>query len=167
MHSDYFSSSKPRVRVFTDHMEFYNPGGLPKEFNVLRESDISQPRNPLIAKMFRVIKLAETAGYGFDKIFKGWVTYVDDDPIYINSLDYVDLKLSTQKTTQKTTQKQQEIINFLMKHPKASRKEISESIENITEDGVKYNLKVLQERELIRRVGPDKGGHWEVVDEKD
>ena len=167
MHSDYFSSSKPRVRVFTDHMEFYNPGGLPKEFNVVRESDISQPRNPLIAKMFRVIKLAETAGYGFDKIFKGWVTYVDDDPIYINSLDYVDLKLSTQKTTQKTTQKQQEIINFLMKHPKASRKEISESIENITEDGVKYNLKVLQERELIRRVGPDKGGHWEVVDEKD
>ncbi len=98
---DYFSTSKPRVRVFIVHIEFCNPGGLPKELKVLRESDISQPRNPLIAKIFRVIKLAETAGYGFDKIFKGWRTYVDDEPIFINGLDYLDLKMTTQKTTQK------------------------------------------------------------------
>jgi ATP-dependent DNA helicase RecG len=164
MHADYFSTSKPRVRVFTDHLEFFNPGGLPKELNVLRESDISQPRNPLIAKMFRVIKLAETAGYGFDKIFKGWTTYVDDEPNYISGLDYIDLKLTTQKTTQKTTQRQCEIINFLIKNPKASRREISEELDNITEDGVKYNLKVLQNRGLLIRIGPDKGGYWKVID---
>jgi len=61
------------------------------------KSDISQPRNPLIAKMFRIIKLAETAGYGFDKIFKGWSTYVDDQLNYISRLDYVDIKLTTRK----------------------------------------------------------------------
>ena len=169
MHADYFSTSKPRVRVFTDHIEFYNPGGLPKELKILRESDISQPRNPLIAKMFRVIKLAETAGYGFDKIFKGWTTYVDDEPIYISRLDYVDLKLTTQKTTQKTTQtttqKQREILDYLIEHPKASRKELAGVIDDITEDGVKYNLNALQEKGLLKRIGPDKGGHWEVINE--
>ncbi len=175
MHADYFCTSKPRVRVFTDHIEFYNPGGLPKELKMLRESDISQPRNPLIAKMFRVIKLAETAGYGFDKIFKGWSTYVDDDPIYINGLDYVDLKLTTQKTTQKTTQnttqnttqKQREILNYLIEHPKASRKELAGVINGITEGGVKYNLNALQKKGLLKRIGPDKGGHWEVIHEED
>jgi hypothetical protein len=52
---------------------------------------------------------------------------------------------TAQKTAQKTTQalsiKQQEILNYLSTHPSASRKEISENISGISEDGVKYNLK--------------------------
>ena len=31
-------------------------------------------------------------------------------------------------------------------------------------DGVKWNLKQMKNRNLIRRVGPDNGGHWEVID---
>lgn len=29
--------------------------------------------------------------------------------------------------------------------------------------GVKKNIRKLKDANLIRRVGPDKGGHWEVV----
>jgi len=39
-------------------------------------------------------------------------------------------------TTQKTTQK---IIEILRNNPKAGRKEISQTIGNMMEDGVKYN----------------------------
>lgn len=99
---------------------------------------------------------------------------MDDEPVFINGIDYLDLKMSTQKATQKTThktthkttQKQRDILAYLLQHPKAGRKELAAAIDDITEDGVKYNLKVLQERKLINRVGSDKGGHWEVVDEK-
>ncbi|MCQ2274485.1 MAG: hypothetical protein MJZ86_06785 [Bacteroidales bacterium] len=31
-------------------------------------------------------------------------------------------------------------------------------------DGVKWNLQQMKNKNLIRRVGPDKGGHWEVID---
>lgn len=31
MHTDYFSSAKPRIRVFLDRIEFFNPGALPKD----------------------------------------------------------------------------------------------------------------------------------------
>ena len=31
MHSDYFSNAKPRIRVFSDRIEFFNPGSLPKD----------------------------------------------------------------------------------------------------------------------------------------
>ena len=34
----------------------------------------------------------------------------------------------------------------------------------ISPDGVKWHLKQLQTKGLIRRVGPDKGGHWEVIE---
>ena len=74
---------------------------------------------------------------------------------------------TTQKTTQKITSalspKQQEILNYLSKNPSASRKELSENISGISEDGVKYNLKGLQQKGVIKRIGPDKGGHWEVI----
>ena len=50
---------------------------------------------------------------------------------------------TTQKTTQKTTRKQDEIIDYLREHPFASRKELAEKIDKITENGVKYNLRQL------------------------
>lgn len=28
-------------------------------------------------------------------------------------------------------------------------------------------MKKLQEQGIIRRVGPDKGGHWEVIEQED
>lgn len=58
---------------------------------------------------------------------------------------------------------QKRIIDILIKNPQAGRKEIASTIDNITEDGVKYNLGVLQAKGLIQRIGPDKGGHWEVI----
>ena len=33
----------------------------------------------------------------------------------------------------------------------------------LTRRGVEWNLKKLKDARLIRRIGPDKGGHWEVI----
>ena len=71
---------------------------------------------------------------------------------------------TTQKTDQKTTQKQKDILAYLSKHPKAGREEIAENIKGITESGVKYNLKVLQDKGLLKRFGSAKGGHWQIVE---
>jgi len=72
---------------------------------------------------------------------------------------------TTQKTTQKLTPKQNAILQYLKGHPFAGRDEIVQSIPDITEDGVKYNLKRLQSTGLLKRIGPDKGGKWEVAEE--
>ena len=42
-------------------------------------------------------------------------------------------------------------------------KDISLNVEGVTENGVKSINKVLQRKGLLRRIGPDRGGHWEVV----
>ena len=59
MHADYFSHSHSRIRIFSNHIEFYNPGGLPKPLLELKEKDISMPRNPIIIKLFHMVKQAE------------------------------------------------------------------------------------------------------------
>ena len=77
-----------------------------------------------------------------------------------------------QKTTQKTAQKtiqnltgqQQAILSFIKEHPEATRKEISESLSNITEDGVKYNLSRLQGLGLLKRIGGRKLGYWQIIE---
>jgi ATP-dependent DNA helicase RecG len=62
MHADYFSPAKLRIRVFDCRIEFFNPGALPKPLDKMMAEDISMPGNPVIAKLFRVVKLAENAG---------------------------------------------------------------------------------------------------------
>ncbi len=42
---------------------------------------------------------------------------------------------------------------------------MAQNIKGITEDGIKYNLKRLQESGLLCHVVSAKGGHWEVNDE--
>ncbi|MCK5062600.1 MAG: winged helix-turn-helix transcriptional regulator, partial [Candidatus Aenigmarchaeota archaeon] len=62
--------------------------------------------------------------------------------------------------TQKTTQK---ILELLKENPNYSRKELANLIGNITEDGIKYHLEKLKSEGRLKRIGPDKGGHWEVL----
>lgn len=56
------------------------------------------------------------------------------------------------------------MLSFLKEHPEATRKEISESLLNITEDGVKYNLSRLQELGVLERVGGRKQGYWQIIE---
>lgn len=82
MHADYFSPAHSRIRIFSNQIEFYNPGGLPKPLEELKDKDLSMPRNPVISKLFRMVKLAENAGFGFDKIETNWKEYNQTAPEY-------------------------------------------------------------------------------------
>jgi ATP-dependent DNA helicase RecG len=37
------------------------------------------------------------------------------------------------------------------------------SISGITEDGIKYQLNRLKEQGILKRIGPDKGGFWQII----
>jgi predicted HTH transcriptional regulator len=63
------------------------------------------------------------------------------------------------ETTQKTTQK---ILSLIKQKSDITRQELAEAC-GISSDGIKWQLKKLQEKGVIRRVGPDKGGHWEII----
>ena len=72
---------------------------------------------------------------------------------------------TTQKPTLEMTPVQKEIVKFLLQNRYAGRKEISSHLGSLSEDGVKYNLKVLQQKGIIKRIGPNKGGYWKVLSE--
>lgn len=87
--------------------------------------------------------------------------YFEYDDLLSPSIKRASYK-TVQKTIQKTAQKQEAIFSYLKEHPEVDREEMAQNIEGVTASGIKYNLKVLQEKGFLKRIGSDKGGHWEV-----
>jgi ATP-dependent DNA helicase RecG len=65
------------------------------------------------------------------------------------------------KTREKTREK---IILLIKEKPKITMKELAGEI-GITEKGVEWQIKKLRDEKIIKRVGPAKGGHWEILQE--
>ena len=63
---------------------------------------------------------------------------------------------------EKLTENQELIIKFIKANNRISIRELSVKVD-IAEKNIENNLAKLKEKGLIKRIGPDKGGHWEVL----
>jgi ATP-dependent DNA helicase RecG len=74
--------------------------------------------------------------------------------------------ITVEKTVEKkdgTVEKAQSLIlGHLKVFPQATQEELQQ-ITGLTRRGVEWNLKTMKLDGRLRRVGPDKGGHWEVL----
>ena len=67
-----------------------------------------------------------------------------------------------EKVVEKVTEKQQAIMQEIRKKPFVTASELSEIL-GISLRNTQENMRKLRESGLIRRIGPDRGGHWEVI----
>ena len=65
-----------------------------------------------------------------------------------------------QKSMQKSMQK---IVMLISASPDITLSEMASQL-GMSRNGVDKNIRKLKEKGIIRRVGPDKGGHWEVIE---
>ena len=59
------------------------------------------------------------------------------------------------------TDRQIEIIALIQKDPGSSRKKLAKMLK-INPSAVQKHLERLKSKGIVRHIGPDKGGHWEV-----
>ena len=74
-------------------------------------------------------------------------------------------KKVTAKVTVKVTVNQEKIISAIKENSYITQEELSKIV-GIAGKNIKENMKKLQEHGIIRRVGADKNGHWEIVEQK-
>ena len=55
------------------------------------------------------------------------------------------------------------ILELIRERPKITITELIEET-GLSRNGVKWNIDKLKDEGIVRRVGPAKGGHWEVVE---
>ena len=69
-----------------------------------------------------------------------------------------------EKGREKSREKSREkIIAALKQSPYITMSDLAALI-GISAKGVEKNIKILRDQGIIRRIGPDKGGHWEVIE---
>ena len=56
----------------------------------------------------------------------------------------------------------EKILKILSNTPSITVREMSEIL-GLSRRGVEEQMKSLKQKGVIRRIGPDKGGHWEVI----
>jgi predicted HTH transcriptional regulator len=181
VHNDYFNEVPPKFELFSDRMEITSTGTLPDDMN---QEDffngVSNPRNKELMRVFRDVELVESLGTGLQRVMKvyGKECFIFMDHFTRVVIPYAWLPgeenhpektISTQKTIQKTIQKklttvQKTILEYLAAHPYATQQNMAHDITIVSLGGVKYNLQVLQKNGFLRRIGPDKGGHWEIIE---
>jgi ATP-dependent DNA helicase RecG len=57
----------------------------------------------------------------------------------------------------------EKILRIISQNRSISVNELAE-ITGISTRAVEKHIANLKEKELLKRIGPDKGGHWEVID---
>ena len=196
VNADYYGRQGLVVQKYLDKFVFANPGSFRIPLKDAFDGGTSDPRNATMLKMFAMIDIGERAGSGIPGIVATWEKEFNLKPQYIqtfspsrtktvlnlndlqnssypencttaqkNHENYPEDPTTTQKNypeNQKTTQK---IISAIEKNPSITRERLSE-ICGISSDGIKWQLKQLQAKNIIRRVGADKGGHWEIIKEE-
>ena len=130
-------------------------------------------KNPTIANVFSQMGIVEELGSGTRKMFKYTPLYangkepiIEEQDVYRIEIPYIPtLQGSNVGTTQKSTQKStQKILELIKENPKVTTQEMADTL-GIIRRTVTKHIKNLREQGVIKRVGPDKGGHWEVIEE--
>lgn len=142
------------------------------------------PKNPVIARVFKEIGLADELGSGVRRLFKYCKAYCGHDPELIED-DIFRLVLAVAedaerpledagRTSGKTSGKMSgktgrasgktsgKILTAMRLAPEVTIPELANRI-GMTERSIERNISKLQADGRLRRIGPAKGGHWEVL----
>lgn len=192
-HRNYFEHDAPIfVAVYDTRVEITSPGGLPRGLTVEKVlAGRSKIRNHALAEAFNYMKVIEHWGSGLRRVSKELSEYgakplqLEDGGIDVQINVFrnaapqgegnednrqmeggspTDRQKSTLESTLKSILNKTDgaLVELMKKNPRVTISFMQEQL-GITRDGVNKALRRLKAAEVIRRVGPDKGGHWEVV----
>ena len=173
VHNDYSFEVPPKFEIFPDRLEITSAGRLPESLS--REeffTGISIPRNKELMRIYRDLDIVESLGSGIPRILRAYgedCFRFTDNFIRITfpasvQIDHVSAtENATENATEKTNKTQQGILHLIKENKYLTYDEITKQL-SLERTTVWRNIKKLQEKGLLRRVGPDKGGYWEVID---
>ena len=152
------------VKIFDDRVESHKPGGLPKGLSPEEFGKRSGCRNSLITGLLLRCDYIAKVGTGIERIhgalerekcpavnicFNTMFTLEFPRPTYVKAKD------KTKKTSEK-------ILRIIARNQRTTISELAEAI-GVTTRSIERNIKNLQAQGRLRRSGPDKDGHWEVI----
>lgn len=173
-HRDYSDLKGNEVAIFKDRVEIYNPGQFPEEYepeDFIKGEERSILRNPLIANTLYLSEDIERWGSGLKRIYEACKE--ENVRVEFRKLKSGFLVIFYRKEIPESrlvnglvnglVESQKKILELVRENPYISKRQMSESL-GISETAVDKNIATLKKKGILKRVGPAKGGHWEVVE---
>lgn len=189
VHIDLLKTAAIRLLVFDDRVEIVNPGCVVGGHTIEEvKKGNSFARNPLMAKFCAQTMPYRGLGSGIPRVLadKSKVDFLDDKEgnqftaivsrpdLSTNSVSFIaksddksrgSVEETVEKSVEETVEKSVEKVWRLMKEsPHITTLRLAQET-GLSRRGVEEIIKSLKKQGRIQRVGPDKGGHWEVIEE--
>ncbi len=171
MHRDYLErGANVQIDIFDNRLTVTNIGGLIKPLTIKTLGTKAIRRNSLIADLFHRIHFVEKMGTGIKRIKEECKKH--GNVIFkAEANGYFIAKFILKKVTNKVGEKfgegseksSEQILDLIRNNKKISAREIA-TIIGISSRAVEKNIAVLRKNGILKRIGPAKGGHWEIVE---
>ena len=175
IHREYTNAFPTSFIIYKNKVVCKN-ANKPHQWGVLKPGNFEPfPKNPHIAQIFTQMGRSEELGTGIKNVFEYNKIYsnvdnndfIDDDvfittvPLKLFDNDVVD-NVVDNVADNVVDEKLKKIIELIIIDNKISANSIADKL-NISSRTVQRDLKKLRELNIIKRIGSDKGGHWEVI----
>lgn len=166
------------LEIYDDRISIVSPGGVPKGITKANFGKRSVARNPIIADLLRRTHYIEKAGTGIGRMKELMKNaglkepeFTYDEFFEANFLrpSYYDENYGTYDLANKNYEYkmsinkiQQEIINIIEQAPNTTQIDIAKKLK-VSRQSIATNIKELKEKNIIKRVGTNKKGYWEIL----
>ncbi len=188
VHRDYLVSAPIRIFVFDNRIEIISPGHLPNNLTVEKiKAGNANIRNPILATyVAKGILPYHGLGSGITRALDAWpdIEFTNDiegclftatvrrkmspelvpspgKPAQRGSVDKSSEKWP-EKTTHSSEKNSEKITTLMQQHPSVTIRELAAAL-GISTRAVEKQIARLRSAGSIRRIGPARGGHWEVL----
>ena len=162
-HRDYVPNASIQVHIFADRLEIINPGGLVKGMTKEDLGKKSLSRNNLLFGLMQRMHLVEKVGSGILRMKAAMKNYGLNAPKFdINDNWFSIIFDRPSEVSEKMPEKMPEKILYLIS--KNNKITIQSLTEKLSADSrtIERNIAKLKQKGLLKRIGPAKGGHWQV-----
>jgi len=169
-HRDYSKQgSKVIIKMLDDHIEYYNPGGLPEGITPENITKKQYSRNPIIAKILAKIRYIEELGEGWNKIIDEYKKHplkpktpkiVSDEFSVLVTL--FSTKEKFEKRTSELNERQKKAIEYTRKKGKITNSEYQKINKTIKKTSTR-DMQDLVRREILFRKGRTGRGVYYIL----
>jgi ATP-dependent DNA helicase RecG len=175
VHRDYLVSAPIRLFIFDNRIEIISPGHLPNNLTVAKiRAGNSNIRNPiLVSYVAKGMLPYHGLGSGITRALGDWpaIDFTDDRDgclftatVHRTERDAPGKADDSPKSSPKSSPKTEDRIIDMLRQDRNATTEDLGVILNISKRAVLKQIEKLKNQGRLRRVGPRKGGHWEVIE---
>ncbi len=168
-HRDYYNQhTKVIIKIFSDRIEFYNPGGLPAEITPENITEKQYSRNPVIARVLAKIEYIEELGEGWNKIIdehknhplKPEFPSIKSDKESVLVTVFSTKERFEEEKILELSERQKKALKYIKEHGRITNRDYRKLFSEISDRTVLSDLLDLVNKGILLKKGKTKGSYY-------